>query len=467
MKIQHVGSYSLKRQMRTREPFIKDGVVIRRGWRDPEVPEYGPKWMVTFTMPNMPPKSISARLYKICDACKLVKGNPSKLRPNCDCVKRVSKFAVEWLEAQTALLQSGQLEKMRDMRTPAKTAALMTWLEAYLLRGPADKQARVNALRAIVEEPTGRPLESATWETLTSNLVITWAEMRQEAGRRGWLGLGSSKRDAAGKKRMPEDGWQQIRALRDEGKLKPLETRTAEPWNTTILSYLVQAKTVFGKKVRAFAMRDLVIPELKDFRAVSLPVVTPKGHKAISSEQLQSLLEAADRLKTTNLRLWVVNQMLMRLACRPEEVQAAQPSWLEKVGARTRVVIVNSEDFTLKAGANATERRIWLPEDLVDAIGQVMNETSLIGAKHKTEARKLVAYDHSAWMRKAARLTGSQTNYILRHLGAAERMTSEGAGAAAGLLGHADESLIHSTYGKNLGTLEALSDAEILRRFEE
>lgn len=460
-----MGSFALKRQVQPREAWVHPttGVVVRRGWADPNVPEYQPNWVVTFSLPGTAPKSMTAGSklvrYRICDKCMAEVGNPVVTRPRCDCILRVTAWAEAWLETQTVLLQRGEIERLQEMRAPKKTATLGAWLDLYLQRGPDDRQARVNALRAMVEEVTGLPLESANWETLTSGLVITWAEMRQEAGRRGWLGLGRGKN-------MPADGWAKIRAM---SKLPPLDTQTAQPWNTTILGYLVQAKTVFGDKVRAYALRELVIPELRDFRAASLPILTPKGHKKISPEQLLGLLKGADELRRSNLRLWVVNQMLMRLACRPVEVQAAKPSWLEVVGGRTRIVIVNreAEGFVLKAGAKATERRIWVPEDLAAAMREVMTETSLIGAKHKTEARDLVEYEHSQWLRGVAGLAGSQTNYILRHLGAAERMTSEGAGAAGALLGHSGEALVRSTYGANLATLEALSDAEILRRFEE
>lgn len=457
-----IGSYSLKRQMKAREPYMKDGKVVRRGWNDPNVPEFCPNWMVTFTLPNSKPKPITAEYFPICEGCMSAAENPAKSRPNCSCVKAVRKWAESWLETQTVLLQRGELQRLEEMRTPKKTATLAAWLDLYLQRGPDDRQARVNALRAIVEEPTGTPLESATWDTLTSALVITWAEMRQEAGRRGWLGLGRGKN-------MPPDGWAKLREMRAAKLLPPLDTQTVQPWNTTILGYLVQAKTVVGDKVRAFALRELVIPELKDFRAASLPIQTPKGHKKLESSQLLSLLTAADELKQTDLRLWVVNQMLMRLACRPEEVQAARPSWLETVGKRARIVIINRPDegFTLKAGAKATERRIWLPDDLVKAMHEVMTPGSLIGAKHKTEARELVEYRHSEFMRRAAGLEGSQTNYILRHLGAAERMTSADAGAAAKLLGHSDDKLVRSTYGADYGTLDPLRDEEILRRFGE
>lgn len=462
-----IGSYSLKRQLKPRAPhFNKEGKMIRRGWNDPAVPEYCPNWMVTFTLPKSKPIPVTAKLYPICAGCMAEPENPAKARPDCSCVKAVRRWANEWLETQTVLMQRGEVKKLQELRAPAKTVTLQTWIKEYLVRGPADRQKRVNALESIVEESTGLPLSSATWDTLTRDMVISWAEMRQEAGRRGWLG-----RDF--RKNMPKDAWQQLRALRDstdpERRLPPLDTQTAAEWNTSILSYLVKAKTIVNEEVRKFAMRSLNAPEVMDFRNAKLPLPTTKGHKEVKPNQLLALLTAADELRERDPQRWVINQMLMRLACRPEEVMAARPSWLEEVGKRTVIRICNRKDegFKLKAGAKGVERVIALPEDLLAAMMQVKNDTSLIGAKHPTEAYNLVMRDHSGWIREVMGLDGHATNYILRHLGAAERMTSEDAGAAAALLGHTTDKLILSTYGKSYAVLEPLRDEEILRRFAD
>lgn len=432
---------------------------------------FEPNWLVRFRMPGEEPKDKTAKLYPVCAKCLAVEGDPVKERPNCgqksgDCQTGARRWAESELAVMTEAMRRGDMEKKQEWLKPKRHARLSEVLELFGLRGPNDRKQRLNCLKSFWMQTTGRPMGEMDWADLTPNLFRDWAELRQEAGRRGWLGLGRGKN-------MPEGGWAALRALqagRVPGERLPaLDTRTAAPWNTTILSYLTSIKTIFGEESRDNYLRSLELPPLTEFLKLSLDLPTPKGHKAMTSAQLLAILHEADKMRTTNPRLWVVNQMLMRLACRPEEVEAARPSWLEKVGGRTRIAIINREDegFTLKAGSNATERRIYLPDDLVAAMHEVMTETSLIGAKHKTEAHDMIYVEHSKELRKWAKLKGAQTNYLLRHLGAAERMTSQDAGAAAALLGHSSDKLIKSTYGKDFGTLEPLGDEEILRRFGE
>lgn len=447
----YAGNYALYRNVKP-----------RGRWKDPAKPSYDPHWLVAFSFPQMPRKRMTAELYPICDLCLAVEGNPVELRPNCECVKRVSKWAEEWLKTQTFLMQEGKVKELQQMRAPVRVAAPAEVWATYEGRGPADKKKRLNNWRLFVDQTTGKKVGEVPWSFYTTRNFLTWAEIRQEAGRRGWLALKPSE--------FPPTGWQELRALAESGGLPALNKRVASTWNTTIHSYLTQIKSIFGKESRQNALRDLTLPDLTEFLELSLDLPTPKGHKALTNAQLQALLEGADKLKKTDLRKWVINQLLMRFSCRPEEVQAARPTWLERVNhkgvQRTRIVIINREDegFDLKAGAVARERMIWMPEDLVKAIDEVSTPGSLIGAKHKTDAEKLVQREHSQWVRKTAKLTGTQTNYLFRHLGAAERMTSQGAGAAAALLGHSGEALIHSTYGKNLETLEPIDDGELLRR---
>jgi hypothetical protein len=462
----YAGSFALYRQSKP-----------TKRWKVPGVPEFDPNWVVAFTMPPQPRRREMAVGYPICDDCRAVPENPAEKRPNCECVKRVRKWAEERLRTETHLLHVGEIEKLQDLRRPKRVADPKEVLEMYLARGPEDRRQRVNSLKGWYEQRTGGELSIVKegevlkvrtdlgWDFVNRSNFLDWAEMRQEAGRRGWLGLGRGKN-------MPAGGWEQLRTLKAAGRLKGLDKRTACAWNTTILGYLTNIKSIFGEDSRQHVLRELTLPDLKEFLATSLDLETPKGHKYLRPEQLQALLEGADELKKTNLRKWVVNQLLMRLACRPEEVEAARPSWLEvakdKGRNRTRIVIISrpEEGFILKAGSRGKPRRIWLPPDLVAAIKEVATEKSLIGAKHITEARELVRYEHSRWLRETAKLDGTQTNYLLRHLGGAERMTSEGAGAASALLGNT-EALIHSTYGQHLATLEPVDDGELLRRLVE
>lgn len=430
-------------------------------------------------MPGEEPKDKTAKLYPVCEKCLAVDGDPVKERPNCgqksgDCQTGARRWAESELAVMTEAMRRGDMEKKEEWLRPKQVAKLPEVLAMFELRGPADKMQRLGSLRALWEQTTGRLLSEMDWADLTEDLVRDWAEMRQEAGRLGWLGVvrvGAAKpRSDSGPRRgknMPANGWAELRARRAAGSLPALDTRTAAAWNTTIRGYLTNVKSIFGLEARQNVLRGLVLPELKEFLAVSLDLPTPKGHKALTNAQAQALLTGADVLRVTNPRLWLVNQLLMRLGCRPVEVMAARLSWIERINGEVNIIITNREDegFTIKAGADGVERIIGpLPADLVAAIDELGTETSLIGAKHKTEARELVGYDHSQWVRKTAGLTGSQTNYLFRHWALAERMTSQGADAAAALAGHAGPAMVQKVYGRYLARVMPITDGEILRR---
>lgn len=431
-------------------------------WKSPAIPEFEPSWLVVLYMPGMPPDRGMRRHLPLCDDCKACPGNPVKDRPNCACIKAVERWGKEELTTRTVLLQKGKLKELQEMREPEKYATPAKVLMTYKDRGPKDAKARVNSLRCIFEQATGKDIKDLRWSDLTDDLVLGWAEMRQEAGRRDWLG-------PQGQRKLPENGWQLLRELRDVGNLPALDRSTPLACNTSIRSYLTQAKTIFGQESRQHILRGLRVPELEKFLSVVVPVETPKGHKSIATDRWAAMIEEADVLKEDDLPAWVVHELLLRLSCRPVEVVAARPSWLEESEHEGRkrwlIRIINRPDegFTLKAGSGAVERAIWLTDALVAAIRQIQNDSSLIGAKHATDALKILGR-HSKWMRKYVPKGSSQTNYLLRHSGAAERMTSGDSTKAAALLGHKTTAMAETTYGRVLDIQNPISDDEILRR---
>ncbi len=431
-------------------------------WKIPHVRECDPSWVVVINLPGLPEDRRMRSHLPLCEDCKAWPDNPVKARPNCACIKAVEKWGKEELITRTALLQQQRIEELQAMVAPKKLAGLQEVVKVYLERGPKDKKQRVNSQKAMFEQCSGREFEEMGWKDLTRDLVYSWAEMRQEAGRRGWLGL----KDVQA---MPADCWPQLRALKAEGKLPALDRKTAMSANTTVLGYLTNVKTIFGQDSRQHVLRGMNLADLEHFLETKLTLKKPKGHKKIEAGRWAEMIEAEDELKQSNLRVWVLHQLLLRLNCRPKEARYARPSWLgtvkATVGERTRIVIVNrpEEGFILKAGDGATERAIWLPDILVKAIREVSTETSLIGAKHQTEAKGLLA-EHSTWIKQFLPKGSTQTSYLLRHSGAAERMTSGDSTQAAALLGHKTTQMVETTYGAVLETLDPISDDEILRR---
>ena len=94
---------------------------------------------------------------------------------------------------------------------------------------------------------------------------------------------------------------------------------------------------------------------------------------------------------------------------------------------------------------------------------EVKNEGSLIGGRTPTEARNLVEREHPVWLRSIG-VDVERPNYKFRHFALAERVTSGDATKGAALGGHSTSATTEKNYARVLGTLEALSDAEIYRR---
>lgn len=460
------GSYSMFRQMK---PTSR--------WKDPAVPECDPNWVVRFRFGDGSVLTRAARegpaRFPVCERCRAVPvgENPVELRSGCECQRRARRWAESFLETQGDLYQRREFERLEAMRRAPKVNDPMEVLAAFLQRGPADARARVGYLRAMIEQTLGGTMEgqfkARGWELLNESLVRDWSELRQEAGWRGWLGLGAGAN-------MPEDGWDLLRVELAAGRLPPPGLTGAErrrrmqpmPWNTSIKGYLNKAQGIFGEKSRREFLRGLVVPELAEFRAVRLGLLkVPKGHRAMTKEQRLALLEAGDALKGTDLRLWVIHEALSRMGLRPIELWQAHPGWVEAVGdgdrLRRRLVIKNRPDegFEVK---NDEEGAIWIPDELAAAMDEVGTPVSLIGGATRNASKNLVERTYSKWMRETAEIEGKHTCYLWRHMTLAERRTSSG-GAASAALGRHSEAVNRAHYSAQLATVEPLSDEEVLR----
>lgn len=464
----------------------------RGRWKSTEVPCFDPNWVLKFYLPGRPVlvKSGPADVvFPICERClglPLECGGVMKERQSCRCQKWPRTWAVEFLRTQTHLLMTGAIGKLEAMRRPEEWTPLPDVLTTYEVRGPSDAKKRAAYLRTIVEVATGKEPERQTWADLTKRVCFDFAELWQEAGRRGWHERGA----------MPPEGWSQLRAefkagrlaagtvwpeatqnatlrkMLERGVFPALDTRTVMKCNTSIRNYLNAARSILGQKSRDTFLRGLSLPPLKEFLSTKIAVLVPKGHQEFTREHYLAILNGLPELRKTNPRVWLVNQMLMRFALRPEEIFPARPGWLELVRQeaeeRTRINIVNrlEEGFALKAGVNAKPRHIWVPVDLLACMREVMTDASLIGGRTPTEARNLVERDHPTWLRSIG-VDVERPNYKFRHFALAERMTSGDATQAAALGGHSTSATTERNYARTLGTLEPLSETEIYRRLME
>lgn len=299
----YLGSFTLRRQPRS---AARQAV--------PGASRFEPNWAVRFYLQGKEMLR-SAKLFPVCDKCLACEGDPLVERKSCECHKGAAKWAESFLVTQTVLLQQGEMKKLEELRSPPKWTPVAEVLAVYRERGPGDRVQRLNYLDSIYEQTTGKDAARLQWDELDGDLLRDWAELRQEAGRNGWLGAGAGKN-------MPEDGWEKLRALKRENKLPRLDTTTVAEWNTTIVNYLASVKSIFGESARGNELRGLNIPPLESFLAVKmkklLPV--PEGHKEIPEKVMRAIEESLPQLLKDDPLVWTFFMICDESGLRPVSV---------------------------------------------------------------------------------------------------------------------------------------------------
>jgi hypothetical protein len=414
-----LGSYSIYRQPKVR----------------PEgMPQYEWKWVVRFFIGTGKPLTRSKHPYPICDRCLAEVGNPVESRQNCGCQKKVRDWAEFFLKTHTALLQRGEMDRLTELLTPKKWTPVSEVLAVYLERGPKDRRQRVNFLAAIYEQTTGKDISRMEWEELTRALVYDWIELRQEAGRRGWLGMGAGKN-------MPSEGWAVLRELQRARKLRR-DTESVEAWNTTIIGHVVSAKSIFNSMSRDDTLRGLNIPPLEDFLGVKLTKMlpVPKGHREIEEGLMGRIVEAMPRLKAESPRVWAFVLVCAWLSGRPGKVLELRGGALEEKADGTGII-------TQPAAKGGNESFTMVDAECVQAVLAVRSVENLFGARHVTEAKEILK-DANAWL-KGLGMEGTKKMSMFRHHKLNLLRNTLGDEMAAAAAGHTTTAMVRSTYTRN------------------
>lgn len=434
-----LGSYHLIRQAKP-----------ENRWKVPGVREFDPNWIVRFCLPGEQ-KRVTAKFYPICERCMAVED--LALRANCTadgCQRDVRRWAQLELAKQAKRMREGDIKASEKWLRPKQYASISEVLAVYLQRGPTDRRQRVNMLSAIYEQTTGREIERAKWEELSQKLLMTWAEMRQEAGRRGWLGLG-------GGKNMPDGGWAVLRAMATERKLKAVDEVTEAAWNTTIQTYLVSARSIFGEKSRLKVLRDLTVPELGDFMEplpVDLPC--PEGHQEIPAAVMAEVERRLPALMGVDGQLYAFFRACEETGVRPGTLRALNAEalavlsaeemsfWKSRMALDWKVDVDELCDFgglldiPEKKGGNAV--RTPVSAEVASLLGGLgVGGGNLFGCKHKTAAREM--HERlNVWLRGCG-VEGNHVAYLLRHRKAQALRRFGGKSAVAVGLGHTSEAM--------------------------
>lgn len=299
-------------------------------WKIPGEVEYDPNWVGYFFLGEKKPMVRTAKLYPVCPRCKAIEQgkDPVKERPDCECHRGAAKWAKLFLNTQLELMRRGEMDKLQALQGPAKWTPVAEVLKVYRERGPGDRVQRLNYLDAIWEQTTGKPTSRLQWDDLTGDLLRDWAELRQEAGRRGWLGVSAGKN-------MPPNGWEKLRALKVQNRLPALDTKTVAEWNTTIVGYVASVKSILGNGARDKELRGLRIPPLESFQAVRLKgeLPTPEGHKEIPEKVLEEIERQLPQLLKDDPAAWTFFGICDESGLRPVSVCRLSKSDLKMLSA--------------------------------------------------------------------------------------------------------------------------------------
>ena len=420
-----IGSYHLIRQAKPESR-----------WKVPGVREFDPHWVVRFCLPGEQ-KRVTAKLYAVCERCLAVEGNPVEARPNCSadgCQRDVRRWADLELAKFAKMLREGGIKASEEWLRPKQWTPLPEVLGVYLQRGPKDRRQRVNFLAAIYTQTTGKPFERMGWEDLTRDLVYDWVEIRQEAGRRGWLGLGAGKN-------MPEGGWDELRELQRSKRLRR-DTKTVAAWNTTIVGHVVSAKSIFNAGSRDDVLRGLRIPPLEDFLSVKLTKLLPmpKGHRVIDEEVMRRIVEEMPKLRVQNPRVWAFVLVCAWLAGRPGKV-------LELAGDALKVQQDGTGMITQPEAKGGNQAFTLVDAECVQAVLAVRTEASLFGARHATDA-KVILDEANEWLTSLG-MEGTKKMSMFRHHKLQILRNEYGDEMAAAAAGHTTTAMVRSTYTRN------------------
>jgi integrase len=255
---------------------------------------------------------------------------------------------------------------------------------------------------------------------------------------------------------MPAGGWALLRGLAAERKLKAVDETTVAAWNTTVTTYLVSARSIFGDKSRAKVLRDLLLPDLGDFMA-ALPVdlPCPEGHQEIPVAVMAEVERRLPGLMDADAQLYAFFLACEETGVRPGTLRVLDAAALRVLSAeemgfwKARMAVdwklPESElcdfggllDIPAKKGGNAV--RTPVSSELAGLLVGMRVPGSLFGCKHKTAAGEL--HERlNGWLRECG-VEGNHVTYLLRHRKAQALRRFGGKSAVAVGLGHTSEAM--------------------------
>lgn len=411
----------------------------KSAWSDPNVPEYKPNWMARFRVGGRTWEESAGPCYPVADGLRAVK-----------------VWAETRMETELAAARAGKLDAMQAVVRPARTVMLDELGRVYLSAvppGKVDYKTNYARLCAIATRVTGREIAEieVTDAVFCREHLTHWARMTQEHFRRGWSVRGAE----------PADAWQRLRTELKSGRLAAgtewpkiedaellkvlrsgvfpgVDKTTVMECNTTINTYLRCAKAVFANN-REY-LPGLVLPGLEELLKFTVNVAAPEGHREFDPAVLAALQADAPRLAREEPKVWAFNRIIAWAGARPGVIKKLPGSALRVLGDGTGVIMVPAAKGGMKSSPP-------VDAECVAALMAVKTDASLIGARHKTEAKD-IHNAHNAWMTSHG-MTGTLKSYVFRHVRLDQYREVFDSETAAALGGHRSTAMVEKKYTQN------------------
>ncbi|MDR1440707.1 MAG: hypothetical protein LBJ10_12155 [Clostridiales bacterium] len=232
-----------------------------------------------------------------------------------------------------------------------------------------------------------------------------------------------------------------VRAAKDEG---PEALQRAL---TTAASTVNQARMVVSERAaREARMRELRLPDLKEFRKWKPDGTTRKLRRPVDDATIERLRSASDDMWFKEPARWLALALCGNLGLRRGSAVMARWSWVRKVGGKWMLYILATDE----AAPKGNEYAVRIVDSLWKDMCAVRQDGDYIVPGRTPRERDAVFERNVSWLRDLG-LDVDKPNHELRAIFAQAMRRALGRDAASDALGHGDRKLLDVYTGRGSG----------------
>lgn len=232
--------------------------------------------------------------------------------------------------------------------------------------------------------------------------------------------------------------------------------------NISINAVMRRAKSIFSRKLmtRNF-YKDFALPDVSGFMSIAPLEETAQGYKPIDPKNIEQMLIDVDAIKESNMQLYIINQLFVRMGLRNAEIVAARFNWIERTQNGAMLMVITRPDFKPKG----SEGQVPIPSDLLLYLEKfkARDDDFLVPARSPTDRFNLVYRVHSQFVKKYIG-DRQKTSYELRkHAGSIIATRDRNLMAAQQFLRHASPETTSKYYATLLKPVCAIEPKDLVK----